>query len=160
MAKTRKADLKKAKKKEESVSTKALVEKVAQMEEQWKRALADYENLRKRVAKEKDETVRFANEMLIDKILFVFDNLERACEHLHDKGLAMVRDDFWQVLSSEGVKRIETEGKKFDPELMDAVAVVEGKKNIVQEEVLPGYLYRGKCIRPAKVKVGKGRGSD
>ena len=157
MARAKKVDLRKPKKKGEAVSAKALAEKVAQMEGQWKRALADYENLKKRMAKEKDEMVRFANESLIDKILFVFDNLERACEHLHDKGLAMVRDDFWQVLSSEGVEKIETEGKKFDPELMDAVAVVEGKKNIVQEEVLPGYLYRGKCIRPAKVKVGKGK---
>ena len=157
MARARKADLRKPKKNGEAVSAKALAEKVAQMEGQWKRALADYENLKKRMAKEKDEMVRFANESLIDKILFVFDNLERACEHLHDKGLAMVRDDFWRVLSSEGVERIETKGKKFDPELMDAVAMVEGKKNIVQEEVLPGYLYRGKCIRPAKVKVGKGK---
>jgi len=160
MAKAKKADLKKTKKKEKGVSVEALAEKVAQMEEQWKRALADYENLRKRVAKEKDEMVRFANESLIDKILFVFDNLERACEHLRDKGLAMVRDNFWQVLSSEGVERIETKEKNFDPELMDAVAMVEGKKNIVQEEVLPGYLYRGKCIRPAKVKVGKGKIND
>ncbi len=134
-----------------------LRERVSALEEQWKRALADYHNLEKRVERERGDFVRFANEPLVDKLLYVFDNLKRACENIHSKGLKMISDQFWEVLQSEGVENIKCVGEEFDPQLMDAVAMVQGDKNIVMEEVVPGYLYKGKCIRPAKVKVGRGK---
>ncbi|PIS15303.1 nucleotide exchange factor GrpE [Candidatus Shapirobacteria bacterium CG09_land_8_20_14_0_10_38_17] len=139
---------------------KKLEKRVEELEEQWKRALADYQNLEKRIGKEREDFVRFANEPLIDKLLYVFDNLKRAYESFRNKGLKMVREQFWEVLQSEGVENIECVGEKFDPQLMDAVEMVRGAKEIIIEEVLPGYLYKGKCIRPAKVKVGKGKDSQ
>jgi molecular chaperone GrpE len=132
-----------------------LREKIKELEEQWKRALADYENLEKRIGRERQAMVDSAGEALVDKLLFVFDNLERACQNIAEPGLKMVWDQFWQVLSSEGVERIATKDKLFDPYLMDAVAMVSGPKEKVVEEVEPGYLYKGKCLRPAKVKVGQ-----
>ncbi len=133
-----------------------LEKKVEELENQWRRALADYQNLEKRINREQEDFIRFANEGLLDKILNVFDNLERACRAKEDRGLVMIKNEFWEVLSSEGIEKIETKGEVFDPHLMDALELVPGKKNCVVEEVSPGYLYRGKCLRPARVKVGKG----
>ena len=67
-----------------------LQEQVAELEGKWKRALADYQNLEKRVAAEKAQFVKIANALLIEKLLTVVDNLERAVEHLQDKGLSLV----------------------------------------------------------------------
>jgi len=142
--------------KKRKTNNKKLEKRVSELEEQWKRALADYQNLEKRIEKEREDFVRFANEPLIDKLLYVFDNLKRAGENFHNKGLKIVADQFWEVLRSEGVENIKCVDEKFDPQLMDAVAMTKGIKNIVADEVMPGYLYKGKCIRPAKVKVGKG----
>lgn len=133
-----------------------LEKKVEELENQWRRALADYQNLEKRINREQEDFIRFANEGLLDKILNVFDNLERACRAKEDRGLAMIKNEFWEVLSSEGIEKIKTKGEVFDPHLMDALELVPGRKNCVVEEVSPGYLYRGKCLRPARVKVGKG----
>ncbi|MDD3532213.1 MAG: nucleotide exchange factor GrpE [Candidatus Shapirobacteria bacterium] len=127
------------------------------LEEQLKRALADYDNLEKRINREKNRWINSANEALIDKLLFVFDDLERACQNLKDPGLSMVRDQFWQILSGEGVEKISGQGELFDPQLMDAQELVPGPKEKVIEETCPGYLYQGKCLRPAKVKVGQGK---
>ena len=146
-------------KKKSSSEDKKIVDlekKVEELEKQWKRALADYQNLEKRISREQEDFIRFANEGLLDKILNVFDNLERACRAKEDRGLTMIKNEFWEVLSSEGVEKIKTEGEIFDPHLMDAVELVAGRKNYVVEEVSPGYLYRGKCLRPARVKVGNG----
>lgn len=143
------------KKTKKSQEVEKLREKIQELEEQWKRALADYDNLEKRIGRERQAMVDNAGEALVDKLLFVFDNLERACQNLKDPGLKMIRDQFWQVLESEGVEKIAAKGKPFDPHLMDAVAMAPGQKEEVVEEVEPGYLYKGKCLRPAKVKVGR-----
>jgi molecular chaperone GrpE len=127
------------------------------LEEQLKRALADYDNLEKRINREKSHWITSANEALIDKLLFVFDDLERACQNLKNPGLIMVRDQFWQILSGEGVEKINSQSQVFDPQLMDAQELVPGPKEKVVEETCSGYLYRGKCLRPAKVKVGQGK---
>jgi molecular chaperone GrpE len=126
------------------------------LEEQLKRALADYDNLEKRINREKNNWINSANEALIDKLLFVFDDLERACQNISDPGLTMVRDQFWKILSNEGVEKINSQGEDFDAQTMDAQELVPGKKEKVIEETCPGYLYQGKCLRPAKVKVGQG----
>lgn len=130
--------------------------KVAQLEEKWKRALADYANLERRFEKEKEVFVKFANAQLLDKILPILDELEICTRHLKGKGLKMVLTRFWEVLKSEGMEEIKARGEEFNPETMDAVEVVNGPKNKVVEVVLKGYLLNGKVLRPAKVKVGGG----
>ena len=126
------------------------------LEARWKRALADYDNLRKRVAKEKEDLVKFAHAGLIDKLLPVLDSLGKCCQHLKDKGLALTTEQFQRILTSEGLTEIKVQAEEFDPEKMDAVEMVKGKKNKVAEVVLKGYNVNGRVIRPAKVKVGQG----
>ena len=130
--------------------------------EEWKnkylRALADYQNLEKRIQSERVNEIRFATKSLVVKLLPVIDVLEKAQEVLNDQGLTLALKQFSDVLRSEQVEKIEVLGKKFDPYLMECVEAVEcdsQKENIVLEEITTGYLMHGKVIRIAQVKVGK-----
>lgn len=135
-----------------------LEKKVTDLENKWKRALADYLNLEKRSKKERATFIRLANAALLDKLLSVFDSLEKCEQHLQDKGLTFSLKQFKTILESEGVEEIEVEGKEFDPETMDAVEMVTGSKNKVIEVVLKGYQLSDRVLRPAKVKVGGQKG--
>jgi molecular chaperone GrpE len=148
--------MKKAKRKNQSKIVQ-LEERIADLESKWKRTLADYDNLRKRVEREKGDLVKLASASLIDKLLAVLDDLERVERHLKDRGLDLAMKQFRQVLATEEVAEIEALGKEFDPELMDCTEIVKGKENIVVEVDQKGYQLAGKVIRPAKVKVGKGK---
>lgn len=136
--------------------TKGVEEKLEDFENRLKRALADYANLEKRVAREKEDFVKLANAQLIDKLLPALDDLELYGKHLKDKGVSLVYHRFREVLESEGLEEIKASGEKFDPEAMDCVELVSGPKNKVIEVVLKGYLLNNKVLRPAKVKVGQG----
>jgi len=125
--------------------------------ENWKRALADYQNLEKRLDKEKNDFVNFANAELILKLLDTLANLEKAAEHLKDTGLDIAVTEFKKVLLAEGLEEIESLGAFFDPTTMEAVEVISGgDKNKVAEVLQKGYLFKGKILLPAKVKVYKG----
>lgn len=131
--------------------------KVKELEDKLKRALADYDNFSKRVIARQSSWEEESKARIIDKLLDVYDDLLRAKDHIDNQGLSMAVNQFWAVLESEGVTKIETKGEEFDPESMDCVQVVEGKENIVIETMSVGYRLNEKVIRPAKVKVGKGR---
>jgi molecular chaperone GrpE len=118
------------------------------------RALADYQNLEKRVEREKENFVRFANAVLILKMLPILDNLERANEHLKDQGIELVIKQFKDALSSEGVTEIEAVGAAFNPELHEAIEKISGEEGKVLSVVEKGYRLGEKVIRPAKVRVG------
>ena len=75
-------------------------------------------------------------------------------DHLNDTGLDLAYKELVSVLVEQGVERIEVLGRQFDPTHMDCIEVVEGKENQVMEEVAPGYRFRGKVLRVARVKVG------
>lgn len=120
------------------------------------RTLADYSNLQKRVEEEKKVLVKFANANLLIKFLVVLDSLEEAAKHVQDEGLDLSIRKFKEVLASEGVKEIEAEGKDFDPNLHEAVDLVEGKEDGKVVEVLgKGYAFEDKVLRPVRVKVTK-----
>lgn len=131
-----------------------MTKKTNQLENKLKRALADYDNLCKRVEREKTNLVRFTSADLIDKLLSVLDDLERVERYSKDKGLRLAVDRFRQVLFTEGMEEIETKGKKFDAHLMDCLEVVKGPKNRVIEVTTKGYYLHGRVLRPAQVKVG------
>lgn len=131
-------------------------QKIADLENKWKRALADYDNLQKRIGREKEEFVKFANAALLDKLLTVLDSLEQAEKHLKDEGLKMSLDQFRTVLQSEGVIEIKAMGQKFDAETMDCAEVVRGPKNVVMKVINKGYKLNNYVLRPAKVEVGQG----
>lgn len=133
-----------------------LEQNAAEFEAKWKRALADYQNLEKRVEKQQQQFVRLANLSLIDRLLPVIDDLNRAAQHLNDDGLNLVLKQLSELLKSEGVEVIESQDKPFNPELMECVDTVPGPKNTVTAVHLEGYTLNGIVLRPAKVEVGSG----
>ena len=131
--------------------------------EEWKqkymRVLADYQNLEKRTEVEHHQVRMFAGLVVIEKLLPVVDMLEKAQEHLNDKGLEFALKDLYSFFHSIGVEKMEVVGKVFDPHMMECSEVVElnkeNKDNEVIEEVRAGYTMHGKVIRAARIKVGK-----
>jgi molecular chaperone GrpE len=132
-----------------------LKHQVEEFENNYRRALADYQNLQKRVQEEKGEWIRTANKELLLRILPVLDTLMLAQLHVQDKGLQVSIQQFLDVLKSEGITRIETVGKDFNPHLMECIATEEGEENKVLEEIRAGYMLYDRVLRPAQVKVGK-----
>ncbi|HEV2339739.1 MAG TPA: nucleotide exchange factor GrpE [Patescibacteria group bacterium] len=132
-----------------------VTELARQFENQAKRLAADYQNLQKRTREEKSEWIGSASKDLILKILPVLDTLFLAQKHVQDKGLALAIDQFTKILENEGLERIETVGKQFDPITMEAVTTQEGEAGKVLEEVRVGYMMHGMLIRSAQVIVGQ-----
>lgn len=129
---------------------------VSQLDDKFKRALADYQNQEKRYETQRALFAKFANESLLDKILTVIDDLERAQGHLNDAGLGHVLKTFNQLLSSEGLTVVDSDNADFDPATMDCAEVVAGPKDKVVRTVAKGYRLFDKVLRPAKVEVGSG----
>lgn len=123
----------------------------------WKRALADYQNLVKRFETEKREVVRFANLNLINKLLPALDILELAAVHSQDEGVKMAVKQFQDVMSSEELETIvPNAGDPFDPNLHDCVETLPGEvENTLAEIITKGYKIRDVILRSAKVKVYK-----
>ena len=132
------------------------------------RALADYENLQKRTSAERSNFLKTATEQLILKLLDLADNFERADDEFSKKdpsnidsmieGFKAIHKQFKSILNNEGAKKIESIGKKFDPNFHEAVFVrtnPEVEEDTVLEEVQPGYLLNSKVIRPTKVVISK-----
>lgn len=146
------SDQHKVKADEESIALKKQVE-------EWKskyiRALADYQNLEKRTNERVREVREFAAEIILGRLLSVVDTFGKVTEHINDPGLELAYKELVAVLVEQGVERMEVVGMPFDPTEMDCVEVIPGKDDEVIEEVLPGYKFRGKVLRVARVKVGK-----
>ncbi len=132
----------------------------------WQRARADLMNYKKEEMERIGGLMRYAQEELILKLLPVLDNLERAEKQAsqQDKesslvqGCLLVISQLREFLRNQGVETLHTEGEKFSPELHEAIGeeTVEGKEpGTVLEEVERGYLFLGKLLRPAKVKIAK-----
>ena len=134
---------------------KELEQKILDLENNWKRALADYINLEKRIAEDKEQLVFHVKKQAIEEFLPFLDNLEKLEEHIKDKGFEITLKDFRKTLIGMGVQEIETEGKDFDHKTMHAVETQKGEKNKVLKTTLRGYLLNGKLLRPAKVIVGQ-----
>jgi len=128
--------------------------KSKQLEEQLKRALADYQNLERRVEEERRLLGQLSSAILIEKFLPVLDNLENAKKHIDDQGLEMVINQFKDVLKTEGVEEIVAEGTKFDPNLHEATEVAEGQNDgIIARVIRKGYKINNKVLRPTQVIV-------
>ncbi|HCQ31334.1 TPA: nucleotide exchange factor GrpE [Candidatus Collierbacteria bacterium] len=141
------------KKTEEFVELKSRIE---ELENNYKRVLADYQNQQRRYKEQESTLIKMASASLIEKLLLNMDALEMAQAHLKDPGLKIIIDQFNSTLSQEGLSLIESDRKEFDPLIMDCTEVVPGKKDKVIETVSRGYYLFDKVLRPAKVKVGSG----
>jgi molecular chaperone GrpE len=127
---------------------------------------AEFENYQKRTMKEMDELGKRGSERLAGKLLGVVDDFERtinASKAVPEpkkllSGIEMILNELLKILKSEGIVRIEAIGKKFDPELHEAVAVVQTDKypaDTVVEEQRVGYMFDGRVLRPSMVVVAK-----
>jgi molecular chaperone GrpE len=125
---------------------------------------ADFENYRKRVSRETEAVVKFANEALLARLLPVLDDFDAALAHLdgeESKGVRMVQDNLWKALRAAGVEEIAAMGQKFDPYVHDCVQQVpdpEREDGVVLEVVRKGYRLQDHVLRPAQVIVVKNRG--
>ena len=148
-------------KKHKKKSPKAQKEKeqetrLLEIEDQLKRAVADYRNLEKRFEEEKKEIIKYANKELILRLIPALDNLFLAGKYTTDEGVRLTIKTLLDSLKEIGVEKIITEDKEFDPMFMECVETVDGEENKVVEELRPGFTLYGKLVRPAQVKVGKG----
>lgn len=130
--------------------------KINELEENYKRVLADYQNQERRFRDTQSQIVKFSSATILEKILLNLDSLEMAQKHIKDSGLDIVIKQFLETLKTEGLQLIESDNKPFDPLTMDCIEVVPGKKDQVVETLSKGYFLFDKVLRPAKVKVGSG----
>ena len=140
---------------EEQKEIENLKQKVEETENKYRRAIADYQNLQKRSQEDRQEWIRSANKDLLLRILTVFDTLVLAYKHLEDKNLQVSINHFLDVLKSEGVTRIETIGKEFDPTIMEAITTEKGEEGKVIAEIRAGFMLFDKLLRAAQVTVGE-----
>jgi molecular chaperone GrpE len=144
----------KQEKKEEEVDERDA--KIAELDNQLKRAVADYRNLERRSYDERSEAVKFANKQLIEALLPAFDTLFLAEKYTTDESVKLTIGRILEVLQQNGIDKILVENVKYNPETMEVIELVPGEKDTVIEEVRPGFMIHGKLIRPAQVKVGNG----
>ena len=132
------------------------------VKDQFVRLTAEYDNYRKRTAKEKDSLYQDAKADTIKEFLAVYDNLERAVstegdeDSPHKKGLEMIFHQYQEILKKLGVTEIEAQGAPFDPEKHNAVMHIDDEtygENVVSQVVQAGFEMNGKVIRHAIVQV-------
>lgn len=131
--------------------------------EKYQRLMADFANYKQREEKSKADFKKFASSSLIEKLLPVLDNFDRALKDkdMEDpfvKGVIMIRDEFLKTLKSEGLEEIESDGCVFDHNLHHAVMTEASdtvKEDYIIETFQKGYTLHGKVLRPAMVKVSK-----
>jgi molecular chaperone GrpE len=148
---------------------KRVEEKEKEAKEHYDRFLrmaADYENYKKRAARDKEEWIKFANEDLIKAVLPLIDNLERAVNHADKvtdtgvliEGVRLTIQQLLQALSKFGVSSFESVGKPFDPTRHEAILTIptdQQEPNQVLEEFQKGYLLNDRLLRPATVSVSR-----
>jgi molecular chaperone GrpE len=145
--------------------------KVTKSDEYWERLLrqtADFENFKKRAARERQEAVKFGNESLIGRLVPVLDNFEMALaaaaqarENSPDSlktGVAMILTHLKTLLQELGLEEVDATGKPFDPNLHEAVSqqeTIEIAEGHVVQQLRKGYRLKDRLIRPASVIVAK-----
>src|SRR6058998_3109447 len=131
------------------------------------RSQADFENYKKRSAREKEDAIKYANSSLLEKLVAIIDNFELGLEAAKGEseqspiysGMTLVLKQLKDLLAENGLQPIEAEGKKFDPNLHEAIAH-EPSDQVPEETVLRqvsrGYRIKDRLLRPAKVVVSSG----
>jgi len=145
--------------------------RAAKADENWERLLrttADFENFKKRAARERTEAVQYANVGLVQKLLPVLDNFEMALAAARSAkddqaaslqvGITMIQSQLKAALAEAGLEEIDAAGKPFDPTLHEAISQQETAdvpENHVVQQVRKGYKLRDRLLRPAAVIVAK-----
>ncbi len=148
-----------------------LKQRAAKADEHWDRLLrttADFENFKKRAARERQESIKYANESLLTKLLAVLDSMDMALTAAQaapadavqslQTGLNLVQQQFKTVLTEAGLEEVDASGKVFDPNFHEAISQREAAdvpEGTVVHQVRKGYKLRDRLIRPASVIVSK-----
>ncbi|MBT8382343.1 MAG: nucleotide exchange factor GrpE [Ignavibacteria bacterium] len=143
-----------------------LENQVNELQDKYLRKVAEFENYKRRSEGDQLNLITYGAESFIIKILPVIDDLERSLQHIDSandadtvkKGITLVYEKLLKVLDEQGVKKMESVGKPFNVDYHDAL--MQRKEDTAQphtvlEEVEPGYIYRDKVIRHAKVIVSE-----
>ncbi len=140
---------------------------LAAEKEKYVRLLAEFDNMRKRHQREREDLIKYAHEEVIIECLKLYDNLERSLNAFKTKegvdtnlvkGLEMVFNNMKELMNRYDVKSIESVGKPFDPNAQEVLMQQETKDfldGVVMEEFEKGYTLGGRVVRTAKVKVAK-----
>lgn len=141
-------------------TAKSAAQHLKNLEENWKRALADYKNLERRIEVEKQSFAKLTNANLIARLLPSLDVLELAASHSQDVGVQLAAKQFHQSLSDEGLEIIQPEtDSTFNHQVHECTETVDlpkGKtENTISELILKGYKIGDYVLRPARVKVYK-----
>ena len=135
------------------------------LKDQYLRKQADLENFRKRIYREKEEAIKYANSALLLDLVTVIDDFERAIKSAEESqdfrvfhsGITIIEKQLVGMLERNwGLKRMESEGEEFDPDKHEALMAVESSehdKQTVLQDLQKGYILNDRIIRPAKVKV-------
>lgn len=144
-----------------------LAKQLEELKDKYLRTVAEFENFKRRTLKEKTELILNGGEKTITAILPIIDDMERAIENAHKQACVDVVEEGWELiykkllstLEGMGVKKIEVDGKDFDVDFHEAVAMVPGmgddKKGKIIDCLQTGYTLNDKVIRHAKVAVGQ-----
>ncbi|MBN2551578.1 MAG: nucleotide exchange factor GrpE [Spirochaetales bacterium] len=157
-----------------TASQESLLERIQQLEQEVKelsdqllRKAAEFENFRKRLYRDKEESIKFANAAVLSDIVPIIDDFERAIQSAAESkdfdafhtGVSMIEKQMVSMLERNwGLKRFSANGEPFDPEKHEAIAVEETDQHdseIVLEDYQKGYLLHDRVLRPAKVKVAR-----
>jgi len=168
----------KAEDEEQPAQLEILKERLSETEKQNKeledrliRLAAEFDNYKKRVAKEQNQLIKNANQELISKLLESLDNFSRALDSAKNSadvkslqsGVELIYSQLMDILTKEGLEEIKVVGELFDPHLHEAVLQIESDQpeGTMVDEISKGYKLNGKVIRHSKVVVAKGKnGSD
>lgn len=150
----------------------SLQKNLQETQEKYLRLLAESENTRKRMQKEKQDNSRYAVDKVIVEFLQPLDSFEKALKYAESMssdvknwafGFEMILSQFKQILADHGIVPFESEGKHFDPHKHEAVEVVESSEyppGTVVHEFVKGYRSGERIVRPARVKVVKEKGVE
>ena len=153
------------------VEVAELRRELAEQQDRVLRALAETENVRRRVERTADERVKYANEAVLRDLLPVLDNFDRALAAARTAGAAggvaqgveLIQRELLRVLERHGVTRYSAVGQPFDPSRHEAIAQVpspDAPAGTVVTETAPGYLLNGRVLRPAMVAVAAAPDED
>lgn len=149
-------------------------QELLEWKDKYMRLLADFDNHRKRVVRDMEESRKFANESILRAFLPVVDNLERALQHVKTgdlpaagseygalvEGVRLTHRQFLELLEKNQVTRVQTEGVPFDPEVHEAVGYTESEthpEGTVVDVYQQGYRIHNRLVRPSMVTVSKGK---
>jgi len=151
----------------QEVEIEKLKEEISSLKDQYLRKHADFENFRRRMNKEKQDSIKYGNQELLKDLVEVIDNFERAIKSTNEsqdidsfrEGIAMIEQQFTNMLKTKwGLEKIEAVGQEFDANMHEALMMEDSEEHevtTVLEDFQTGYKLRDRIIRPTKVKVAK-----